>query len=152
MSNKNTEEFEYHCTECGAKVKESDKICPKCKSDLSEEVDETNIKLVILESFSNEFEASIAQRKLSGAKIESFIKSDNLGGARPSLTFVNHVNLMIKESDYDRAFKILKDKKTKEDFYRTRCKHCGAEVILNKKEYDEGKYICPGCFKSNKLD
>lgn len=42
MTKENPEDFEYHCTECGAKVKSSDKVCPNCKVDLSEVVDETD--------------------------------------------------------------------------------------------------------------
>jgi len=152
MPKNNPEEFEYHCTECGAKVKASDKVCPKCKADLSEEVDDTNIKMVTADTFENEFEAKIAQKKLLSAKIESFISADNAGGTRPGLSYVSGVKLMVKETDYIRAEKVLSDKRTKEEYYETKCHFCGADVTLTKKEYDAGKYICPGCFKSNWLE
>jgi len=152
MPENNTGEFEYHCTECGAKVKASDKICPECKADLSEEVEDANDKIIILEYFTSENEALFAQGKLISENINSFITKDDGGGMEPQLAYTGGVKLLINEKDLEVAEKILKDKGTNDDFYETKCKYCGADVTLYKKEFDEGKYICPGCFKSNTLD
>ena len=151
METENLNNEEYHCTECGIKVKLEDKLCPNCGADLSKMIDEDEIKMVVLETYMNEFEAQIAQKKLNSAKINSFISGDNEGGMAPQLTLSRGIRLMVNEEFYDKATGILKDKRTREDYYRTKCQHCGVEVSLNKKEYDDGKYICPECHKRNDI-
>lgn len=107
---------------------------------------------MVLEYYLTEIETQLIQAKLKSAQIYSFISKDDEGGMRPQLSYTGGFKLMINEKDFDSAVKILRDKRTKDEYYETNCKHCGADVILNKKEYDDGKYICPNCHKGNKLD
>lgn len=147
----NTEE-EYRCSECGAEVKFDDKICPNCGANLEEVIDEKmDLKLEIAGTFANEFEASVAENKLKLNGIDCYISSDNLGGMRPQLSFTQCIRLMVHKKDLDKAINIIKDYLSDENYYETKCSHCGADVTLNKKEFDSGEFICPGCKKKNEI-
>ena len=142
----------YHCTECGVEVKFEDKICPKCGADLSVVVDEDeDINIITVQTFANDFEAEIAKKKLKLNGIESFVSGDNVGGLRPQLSYTQGVRLKINEKNIDKAIKILDEKQTEENYFGTKCSFCGADVTLNKKEFDSGEFICPGCNKKNHL-
>jgi|WetSurMetagenome_2_1015567.scaffolds.fasta_scaffold472584_2 predicted amidophosphoribosyltransferase len=143
---------EYHCTGCGEKVRFEDKICPKCGADLSVVIDEDeDINIVAVKTYMNEFEALLAKEKLNTYDIDSFVSGDNVGGTRPQLTLSRGVRLMVNEKGLEKAVNILDEEELNENYYETKCSHCGADVTLNKSEYDSGEFICPGCKKKNKI-
>ena len=143
---------EYHCTDCGTEVKFEDKICPKCGADLREIIDEDEgMNIVTLKTFMNEFEALMAKEKLLLYDIECFVSGDNVGGTRPQLTLTRGVRLMVNEKDLEKAAGILDEDKIFENYFETKCSHCGADVTLDKDEYDSGEFICPGCNKKNEI-
>ena len=152
MDEENQNSEIYHCTQCGKEVKFEDKVCPNCGADLSVVIDEDeNTNIITVETFENDFEAEIAKEKLKLNDIESFISGDNVGGTDPQLSYTQGVRLMVNEKDIDKAIKILEEKQTDENYFETNCSYCGADVTLNKKEYDTGEFICPGCQKRNKI-
>jgi Putative prokaryotic signal transducing protein len=64
--------------------------------------------LVVVRSFSDRFEAELAQSALEAAGIESIVRSDDAGGMRPAMTFANGAELVVRREDAERADEILR--------------------------------------------
>jgi hypothetical protein len=62
--------------------------------------------LVVVRSFLNKFEAEIAKSALDAANIDSMIKADDAGGARPGM-WMSGVDLLVRAEDAKRAAEIL---------------------------------------------
>lgn len=64
--------------------------------------------LISIRTFTQRYEAEIAQGLLSGAGIESMISADDCGGQRPDLSVrMGGVQLVIRKEDFKRANEIL---------------------------------------------
>jgi hypothetical protein len=64
--------------------------------------------LVVIRSFSDRFEADLAQSALEAAGIDAIVRSDDAGGMRPALTFANGAQLVVRSEDAERADEILR--------------------------------------------
>lgn len=63
--------------------------------------------LVPAATFTNEFEAELAQATLSAAGIESFLKFEDTGGMLPVLQQAEGVTLMVRKEDLAEAQTVL---------------------------------------------
>lgn len=66
-------------------------------------------RMVVLRSFSNEFEAHLARAELEGAGIGSQLLSDGTGGVHPHLQFSRGIRIAVRESDAEAAREILSE-------------------------------------------
>ncbi len=57
-----------------------------------------NERMVVVRTYSNEFEAEVARLHLNAAGIPSRIVTDGLGGVHPHLQFARGVRLTVPES------------------------------------------------------
>lgn len=64
-------------------------------------------RLVVIRSFSNEFEAHLARAELEGAGIDSQLLSDGTGGVHPHLQFSRGIRIAVRESDAEAARELL---------------------------------------------
>ena len=151
MIKENQNSEKYFCTECGLEVKAKDKICPHCHADLSETVEFDKTEMVVLNTYNNEFAATMDMGKIKSQGIDSFISADNGGGMEPQLSYFRGIRLMVNEKDFGEALKVIDLNYDPDNYFVAKCKYCKADVTLNKKEYDTGEFICPGCLKRNKI-
>jgi hypothetical protein len=66
----------------------------------------TRTDLVAVRTFLNKFDAEIAKSALDAANIDSMIKADDAGGARPGM-WMGGVELLVRAEDAKRAAEIL---------------------------------------------
>ena len=64
--------------------------------------------LVVVRSFSDRFEAELAQSALEAAGITCMVRSDDAGGMRPAMTFANGAETLVRADDADWADEILR--------------------------------------------
>ena len=62
---------------------------------------------IVIETYSDEIEARLAQATLAAANIESFVKTEDVGGMLESLQFVRGVKLLVNEKDAEEAKEVL---------------------------------------------
>jgi hypothetical protein len=58
----------------------------------------SDVRLVVLRTFVNDFDAQVAKSALDAAGIASMIRADDAGGMRPHL-WVGGVELLVREED-----------------------------------------------------
>jgi hypothetical protein len=75
-----------------------------------------NERMVVVRTFSNEFEAEVARLHLNAAGIPSRIVTDGLGGVHPHLQFARGVRLTVPESMKDEAEEALTEGEADGDF------------------------------------
>ena len=63
--------------------------------------------LVVVHTFSNRVEADLAKSALDAAGIEALVRSDDAGGLRPHMTFVNGADLLVRPEDAEAAREVL---------------------------------------------
>ena len=63
--------------------------------------------LIVVATFASRMEAELAQQDLEAEGIPSFVRTDDLGGMRPSLQFTEGVELLVREDDAPRARALL---------------------------------------------
>ena len=66
----------------------------------------SDVKLVVLRTFVNDFDAQVAKSALDAAGIASMIRADDAGGMRPHL-WVGGVELLVREEDAVEADALL---------------------------------------------
>ena len=64
-------------------------------------------ELVVVRTFGSRFDAEMARSALDAAGIGAAIRSDDSGGLRPHLAFVNGVELVVRAEDAEAATQIL---------------------------------------------
>ncbi len=64
-------------------------------------------RLVVVRTFTDRIEADLAQSALEAAGIESLVHSDDFAGLYPQLSMINGVELLVRESDAERALELL---------------------------------------------
>jgi hypothetical protein len=52
-------------------------------------------------------EAEVMEARLDAFGISCFLQKNNVGGMRPSLSFVEGVKIFVSESDYERALAVI---------------------------------------------
>jgi hypothetical protein len=65
------------------------------------------IPLVVVQTFSDRFEAGLAKSALEAAGIDALMRPDDVGGMRPHLALTNGVDILVREEDADAARDIL---------------------------------------------
>ena len=102
-----------------------------------------NEKLIQIHSFDNPIDANMLKSKLESEGIECFLPDENTVSTYMFLsTAVGNIKVMIKESDYDKAKKVITDFKSEsnitgeiyEDGYSDKhhgaeCPKCGSESV-----------------------
>ena len=63
--------------------------------------------LVVVHSFGSRAEADLAKSALEAAGIDALVRSDDAGGLRPHMTFVNGAELLVRPEDEDAARDVL---------------------------------------------
>jgi len=63
--------------------------------------------IIVLRTFSNEIEASMAQQALEDSGVKAFVMKDDAGGMEPHLQRSGGVRLLINEADAGQATEIL---------------------------------------------
>ena len=63
--------------------------------------------LVVVHTFNNRAEAEMAVSALAAAEIDAMIKDDDAGGMRPSLSFVQGVEVVVRAEDESAARDVL---------------------------------------------
>jgi hypothetical protein len=66
----------------------------------------SDVRLVVLRTFVNDFDAQVAKSALDAAGIASMIRADDAGGMRPHL-WVGGVELLVREEDAVEADALL---------------------------------------------
>jgi hypothetical protein len=64
-------------------------------------------ELVVVHSFGNRAEADLAKSALEAAGIDALVRSDDAGGLRPHMTFVNGAELLVRPEDEAAARDVL---------------------------------------------
>jgi hypothetical protein len=64
-------------------------------------------ELIVVHSFGSRADADLAKSALEAAGIEAVVQSDDAGGLRPHLTFVNGAHLLVRAEDAEAAREIL---------------------------------------------
>ena len=64
-------------------------------------------ELVVVHTFNNRQEAEMAVSALDAAEIDAMIKDDDAGGMRPSLSFVQGVEVLVRSEDESAARDVL---------------------------------------------
>ena len=68
---------------------------------------------VVIATYSNQFEAEVAQATLAEAEIESFLKFDDTGGMLPALQLTAGVRLLVDRVDEPEARTLLRGEEGK---------------------------------------
>jgi hypothetical protein len=63
--------------------------------------------LVVAHTFASRVEADLAKTALDAAGIEAVVRSDDVGGMRPHMTFANGAQLLVRAEDLDTAREVL---------------------------------------------
>jgi hypothetical protein len=64
-------------------------------------------RLVVIRSYSYEFEALLAQSELEAADFDVLLLSDGTNGVHPHLNFARGIRLAVPESDAEAALELL---------------------------------------------
>ena len=67
----------------------------------------TDADLVVVHTFNNRQEAELAVSALEAAEIDAMIKEDSAGGMRPSLSWVEGVEVIVRAEDEKAARDVL---------------------------------------------
>ena len=63
--------------------------------------------LIVVGSFNSRAEAELAKSALDAAGIEGLVRSDDVAGLRPHMTFANGAQLLVRVEDLDTARDVL---------------------------------------------
>lgn len=63
--------------------------------------------MVVIRSYSNEFDAQLAKAELEAADIPVLLLSDGLGGVHPHLQFARGIRIAVPESEAEAARELL---------------------------------------------
>jgi hypothetical protein len=63
--------------------------------------------LVVAHTFASRVEADLAKSALDAAGIEAVVRSDDVGGLRPHMTFANGAQLLVRAEDLEPAREVL---------------------------------------------
>ena len=63
--------------------------------------------LAVVHTFATRTEADLAKSALDAAGIEGLVRSDDMGGLRPHMTFTNGAELLVRVEDLDTARDVL---------------------------------------------
>lgn len=64
-------------------------------------------RMVVIRSYSNEFDAQLAKAELEAADIPVLLLSDGLGGVHPHLQFARGIRIAVPESEAEAARELL---------------------------------------------
>jgi len=64
-------------------------------------------ELIVVRTFTNQFEAEVAKSALDAAEIGSMLTSDDAGGVQPGLWVSEGVALLVRPEDAQRAAEVL---------------------------------------------
>lgn len=65
-------------------------------------------EVVVIKTFSNEIDATMAQQVLQESGVRAFVFKDDAGGMEPHLQLTGGVRLVINRADLERASEILR--------------------------------------------
>lgn len=69
--------------------------------------------LVVVHTFSNQFEADIAMSALEAAEIDAMVQADTAGGMRPHIAWASGgFRVLVREEDADAAREVLEQPST----------------------------------------
>jgi putative signal transducing protein len=63
--------------------------------------------LIVVHTFGSRSEADLAKSALEAAGIDALVRSDDAGGLRPHMTFVNGADLLVRAEDAPAAREVL---------------------------------------------
>ena len=63
--------------------------------------------LKVVAEYTNRMQAEISQTALEARGIASVVQGDDLGGLGPGQSFVNRVQVLVEEKDYETAVQLL---------------------------------------------
>ena len=91
------------------------------------------MKIVVVKTFDNSFEAYLIKGKLESEGIECFLTNENLTTLIPNFTNMLDmgIGLMVREEDYQKALDIINDQKT-EKVADNVCPNCNSKNIRRK--------------------
>jgi Putative prokaryotic signal transducing protein len=69
-------------------------------------LDHTEDALVVVRTYTNNFDAEIAKSALEAAGVDTMLKADDCGGMRPHL-WMGGIQLLVRSGDVERAIEIL---------------------------------------------
>jgi RNA polymerase subunit RPABC4/transcription elongation factor Spt4 len=94
------------CPHCNEVVDVDDDICNACGGELFREIPEDFSQTVVLQTFSDKFEAQLVKELLGANGIEAYVSVDNEGDMMPSLN-MNGARLLILDKDLEKALEII---------------------------------------------
>ena len=103
------------CPKCKAEYREGFSRCADCDvelvPELASEPKETleYVDWVKIYTFTDRYEADLAQGLLEANDIEAVTYADDCGSVDPALTYARGVRLMVREEDIEKAKEILTD-------------------------------------------
>jgi hypothetical protein len=103
------------CPKCKAEYRDGILRCTECDVDLVFELSPEPedipgyVDWVNIISFTDKYEADLAQGLLEASDIEAVTISDDCGSVYPSMTYVHGVRLMVKKEDVEAAKEVLTD-------------------------------------------
>ena len=103
------------CPKCKAEYKEGILKCTDCNVNLVEELPPDPEEIpdyvdwVTIYTFTDRYEADLAQGLLEANDIEAATSSDDCGSVDPALAFGLGVRLMVKKQDVNKAKEVLVD-------------------------------------------
>jgi hypothetical protein len=115
------------CPKCGAEYRAGIARCADCDVELVGQAPEdpvaagrppdpdAHIELVVVWTYTSEFEARVAETVLADAGIESLVRKDDEGGFNPGLAFTRGVQLLVRTEDAVAARDILEVEDPGED-------------------------------------
>jgi hypothetical protein len=104
-----------YCPRCKAEYREGISRCADCDvklvPKLAPEPEETHeyVDWVKIYTFTDRYEADLAQGLLEANDIDAVTSSDDCGSVDPALAFGLGVRLMVKKEDFDKAKEVLID-------------------------------------------
>jgi hypothetical protein len=103
------------CPICKAEYREGFSRCADCDVDLVDELEDEPkespeyVDWVKITTFSDRYEADLAQGLLEANDIEAVTFSDDCGSVDPALAYGLGVRLLVREEDVERAKEVLVD-------------------------------------------
>jgi hypothetical protein len=70
-------------------------------------------RLVVVRTFADRIEGELAQSALEAAGIESMLRTDDVAGLRPHMSFTNGVAILVREEDAAAAADVLSADQTR---------------------------------------
>ncbi len=109
-----------YCPQCRSEYRSGFTHCAECNVALVDQLEPENAgalndaELVVVRTYSDETEASLAKTALEASSIECMIRSDDYGGLTP-LSLTRGVDLLVRSEDFEKADEILSSDVLPED-------------------------------------